>query len=1590
MKTIPAFFHDQRRVRRPARRGMSLLFVVSLILFITLLGTSFVVVSRQFAQSAKNRTRIDARGDDTSTLVDRAFYDLVRGPQPDNVKSVLRTHSLLADLYGFGISAEISATVAAVNYTAPQDPGPPAEYDIPGAIEFTIDPATLTNLRPYTPGETPPATPALSDTPGAYNGLLLTFVEGPLTGTSVRIVGYSGIQNGYYTGQPYTFTVYREQSRDVPGTFTDANGNLVADIRQTRVVINGRACFGWGAGGPGAGGGLGSAALSPNRSVATSQTLNNYVSTGVNESYDAPDYQNLWMSAVDQGGGVIAAFDRQSLYTSQGSNPAGAQNFRAFGNPTNPLQVDNDGDGVNDSIWIDAGFPVQTDIDGRRFKALVAYLVLDMDGRFNVNAHGDLFDFDPDGDGFVNRAVVNSGTNLLGGVDPVFPAVTTPLAYPFALPHGQYLGPPEVSMAPLFGSGNNDYRNLVFSRYGEDMLPGNGRIRDAWPKYIHFGHPDLFRPDESYPNQWVGGLFGTAQDLHGRYGRGIPDQYAPGTGLPAGQPASDAATGLIPQDEIRNSSYEFNLLPQSRYAALAAETSDDQPFTAQEVERILRQFDRDSQMLPSRLAQLYGNRNRHLIGHASFETPAIPGLEPIPALNETPGFPVSLTQRVYNLLVAQGVPPVNTGPILEELLSYELRMGLPFDLNRPFGDGRDNDGDGIYDEPDELVRFPQVVTTPDGGTRDMAVNEFSRYIFAKQLFVLALLATGDTDVITPVTNVPNGGLTDADTIRRMTLAQWVINIVDFRDADSICTPFEFDFNPFNGWSADGNLATADGGETTVVWGCERPELLLSESVAFHDRRIEDLESAGGGQMPPDDDFDSRLVPNASVFFELYRPWTQDANDQLRPAELGADNTSNVVDLTQVSAPGNPVWRLVVTSEANLTSRWKDVGSNQGNTDAIDESEQYRRIYFTEPDLQIEPDGPASFRHKVYWPGQDVASLLTGKRAQIGPGEFAVVGSAGKNNGSAYETWFGRRTESDWDNRLPQTRGITLLPDQRQVEIRAGSPNATATTYEAVAIPVNATVDRQSSRPMTRSVAISDPVNGYYDYLTLSDVTAIEDGFEYISTKDIPVDMDPSVQPDPTVTAAVMTNEVTVNFRSVLLQRLADPTQRYDPVLNPYLTIDGQFIDLTPFNGAAEDSMQVPGTSESFASNERGRVNNPDLSAVASSDPARRRRLWPIETTEEILPQTPIAGDTHFFTQAFYGSLGTFNRAWDHPDFQLPGAPPVGFAGLSWNNRPFANHLELMIVPFTNSAELLASPDGTSGIAPTLSSPGGYTLDRLASGGNPYQPGSTYPVRGSHFGHLLNFFAEVDASTPPTEPRFLINLLDFVRVPSRFAGTQIHLNGSQTLFPPFNALSRYREPGKINVNTAAGDAVLNGWLGTIGQAFSVNGTDGNFQNIGVQYSAIRDSRQAQPFRNAAAFAKTPPGGAANDPVAASWLRTGAANDPLFNTFGNLPWADPARDSSYRYETFRRIGATTTTRSSVFAIWVTVGFFEVNEDGTLEYYLSQGIETGVELGADRGKARRGRGFYLIDRSIPVGFEPGANHNVEQIILSRTIME
>ncbi len=144
---------------------------------------------------------------------------------------------------------------------------------------------------------------------------------------------------------------------------------------------------------------------------------------GMDEDYDAPDLEN-WFLAVQSADGqvVIPSFHRPGILTAQDwsykvNNPtntatlnhlavAGAAKIlrpRSVDNspnfPADPLpdatgkityDVDNDGDGVTDSVWLDLGYPVQRDISGKLFKPLFAFLIIGQNGRLPLNTAGNL------------------------------------------------------------------------------------------------------------------------------------------------------------------------------------------------------------------------------------------------------------------------------------------------------------------------------------------------------------------------------------------------------------------------------------------------------------------------------------------------------------------------------------------------------------------------------------------------------------------------------------------------------------------------------------------------------------------------------------------------------------------------------------------------------------------------------------------------------------------------------------------------------------------------------------------------------------------------------------------------------------------------------------------------------------------------------------------------------------------------------------------------------------------------------------------------------------------------------------------------
>ena len=49
-----------------------------------------------------------------------------------------------------------------------------------------------------------------------------------------------------------------------------------------------------------------------------------------------------------------------------------------------------------------------------------------------------------------------------------------------------------------------------------------------------------------------------------------------------------------------------------------------------------------------------------------------------------------------------------------------------------------------------------------------------------------------------------------------------------------------------------------------------------------------------------------------------------------------------------------------------------------------------------------------------------------------------------------------------------------------------------------------------------------------------------------------------------------------------------------------------------------------------------------------------------------------------------------------------------------------------------------------------------------------------------------------------------------------------------------------------------------------------------------------------------------------------------------------------------------------------------------------------DAGIEFGEEDGTVQRSRGFFIFDRSIPMAYEPGEDHNVDRGILLQSLIE
>ena len=1419
--------------------------------------------------------------------------------------------------------------------------------------------------------------------------------------------------------------------------------------------------------------------LSRNGNLSTPWRFNaNWRQGGVMENYSnfSPRQPSL---NIDIGGAATI------------SDPDIIQEIRAFLNfhCTGPWDVDTDGDMITDSVWIDPRLPVRTSPNGKLLKTLAAIQVLPLDGRLDLNSVGEVWQGD-----------ANYTINPTSGILPQVLALRNGRS----LMQGRGLGSAEIGIGHLFQTSanlNSFFNTRYAPRYGANVnnsfsagIPGNdlpSQLREFEQRdfHAHSGFPGL--PKDNRGRQTLGIDKG---------GNVIAVNMATSMGLPG---------------ELEDDPYESRVLSGAH---------GDSAFSLTEMERVLRRSDPDYSLLPARLESMLRQSGNQALGTDSdvrnsvtTRSSTINTLAPSSALRL---YPVSHPAHVWinGHMVGQGIAGYRlSDAAFQTLFPFEFATGQKLDLNRLLGNGEDENGNGDIDEPMEWFvnytsmnpqpirgfpatlehylagRYPYSSTAPllDRAVSSTGPIQFSgmetRQLLAREIYCLL-------QVIVPYNylfpGTPRGNVTDTPpassfavrSYRARRLAQWAVNMVDFRDSDSACTRFVYDIEPFNASVWDLSMPS----ETGIVWGMEQPELLLTENINFHDRRVRDTKVGSEGRVEGDevrdDDMDQYRIPQGTSIFELYVPRTTglptDSSLQGVSRYLYTVDGSGQVALnlnafapSDGTRPAQPVWRLAISelhqagqtpddyyrnasvrgnygyqpssvAESNLN------GLNFNNADPTNvpnAAELDRLVYFTRTvpnEVPMNGNWEPSI-DRAYWNKSANVTAKGGQYIVVAPRERTYLGSAISNAA------------------VP-----THLPSQQRIDVSTASANVLLSGIDGTPktdtsllpvktiVPIIATGETPAAMkpqwdaafPIGIGVSISEPLpgNSYAStyrvptkQLNSSDTNAQNDGFgdlppdsyhDYADGSgafpDEPFDVDNDSIPN-----GDLTTRTNLNVRTVYLQRLADPARPYDPIFNPYIAVDWMPMDLTLFNGEDDVdeelmAMGVP-VSRDPSDTARNRGQRTNLLRFGSRYRGDGNTLDHYYTylSQRAPNSVHVPSNTYFPYEVSrrgdgvtVASLGFANIAGNFSALRNPPIPGYEgmlnqeFCSLPWFNRVYSNPMELALVPMSAPGQLHQEYTPCGSLS---------DISRWYSSNDSWDP---FP-----FGHLAPIFSSSQPSRPGAD---LMSLFSFVEVPPAWAEYYKVIDPANvdaafgslsapaqrvmaSYRGPFSQIPSHRVAGKVNVNAIAEDNVWRGleWntldsadrftAGSGGLEFwnrfleSREGrvgyppASGSTDPFGSSWSWPKPNfRFEYPTRFAGVF-KEPAQGQL-PPVAhlqrsqvdVTFLRANR-NGPVAPLFLRNPANssfDQARHSHVLYQDMSRLSNLTTTHSNVFAVWITLGHFEWSEeDGLLQEYR-----------ASSGENSRDRSFFIIDRSIPVGYQPGQDLNVTDTILLRRSLE
>jgi hypothetical protein len=603
-----------------------------------------------------------------------------------------------------------------------------------------------------------------------------------------------------------------------------------------------------------------------------------------NEPWDGYDFSaNPFLAQVEPTPATpsTATVLRASMIDSDGAAIASAGTQGDIDADGIPDQCDNDNDGVVDGQFFDPGFPPLVAPNGNTIVAHMSCLVVDLDGRLNANVHGSI----------AKELYPNSHS----GWPASPPNVWGPL------PIGSGYGPAEIFgtgalqafnaarsnpqsdepwLALLLGAqpalqysklaqGQNESAGMpdagcrllpmrlpaIEGRYAGDarsaQLPANATMRalTALPGV------NLVNDPLSQDNEQVYAGVNAPIDLHGRMKSRAARPAAPAEvpTLSFAKPDNSNEFTDDPYETVLTQGKGGGTLANPRTGGLAVGSQPDNLFSIGELERVLRPYDSDSFNLPPRLFALLGSQAeiaRLAFTTESWDVPVVSG-EAARRLYERTGWLSGIPAS--KLFSTTGPNTTSPTAIPDGVVPPDLAAGLRIDI-----------------------------------TRGCRTDAQRRALFKDLYLTCVALSTSRGSDPTPALAAQ--------------YAQWAANMVEYQDADSDMTHYEYDPEPNDGWDVDGDPATTSESTRADVWGAERPEVVITQTLAWDDG-----------------------AANGELYVMLHRPWNsrlevagaapataEPSHPDLRASPTAPDNS---IALSKTAPGGDPVWRLRIGTAA---------------------------------------------------------------------------------------------------------------------------------------------------------------------------------------------------------------------------------------------------------------------------------------------------------------------------------------------------------------------------------------------------------------------------------------------------------------------------------------------------------------------------------------------------------------------------------------------------------------------------------------------------------------------------------------------------